>query len=119
MPASKFKPSTSPRVATSLPLLVSKFVKSNQLTYFHSIADDVADDEDGETVINIVEAHKLNELTLSKKDTMAMIKALLKKIVQHLKDNGNEERVKPFQVGATEMIKFIMGKFDEMQIFAG
>ena len=50
---------------------------------------------------------------------MAMLKAYLKKLVQYLKDNGKEERVKDFQKGATAMIKFVMGKFDEMQIFCG
>merc|ERR1711998_300608 len=83
-------------------------------------ADDVADDDDGgETVINVVEAHKLNELTLSKKDTAAIMKALLKRIVGHLNENGKEDRVAPFKAGATEAIKFIMGKFDEFQIFSG
>ena len=48
-----------------------------------------------------------------------MLKALLKRIVGHLKDNGKEDRVDAFKAGATEMIKFVMGKFDEMQIFTG
>ena len=77
------------------------------------------EDEGGETVINVVEAHKLVEMTLSKKDTMAMLKPYLKKVVQYLKDNGNEDRVPGFQKGATELIKFVIGKHDEMQIFVG
>ena len=48
-----------------------------------------------------------------------MLKAYLKKVVEHLNTNGKEERVAGFKQGATEMIKFIMGKFDEFQIFAG
>lgn len=44
---------------------------------------------------------------------MNMLKAYLKKVVTHLTDNGKEERVPGFKAGATEMIKFIMGKFDE------
>merc|ERR1711937_34157 len=88
---------------------------------FVAIAADDEDDggEGGETVINIVEAHKLNELTLSKKDCMAMLKAYLKRMVEYLTENGKEERVPEFKKGATEMIKFIMGKFDEFQIFSG
>ena len=58
-------------------------------------------------------------MQLSKKDTMAMLKAFLKKVVGHLKENGKEDRVAEFQKGATEMVKFIMGRFDEFQIFAG
>ena len=50
---------------------------------------------------------------------MAMLKAYLKRVVGHLNDNGKEDRVQGFKTGATEMIKFIMGKYDEMQIFAG
>ena len=50
---------------------------------------------------------------------MATIKVYLKRVVAFLKENGKEDRVKDFQKGATEMIKFIVGKFDEMQIFTG
>ena len=82
-------------------------------------ADDEDDGGEGETVINVVDAHKLQEMTLSKKDPMVMIKAYLKRVVGWLKENGKEDRVAGFQKGATEMVKFVMGKFDEMQIFAG
>ena len=81
-------------------------------------ADDEDDGGEGETVINVVDAHNLNELTLSKKDTMAMVKALMKRTVGHLEEK-NPERVDGFKKGATDMVKFVMGKFDEMQIFAG
>ena len=50
---------------------------------------------------------------------MAMLKALMKKIVGYLTENGKEDRVAGFKKGATEMVKFIMGRFDEMQIFTG
>jgi len=53
-------------------------------------------------------------MTLSKKDVMSMLKGYLKRVVDHLKENGKEDRVDGFKKGATEMIKFIMGKFDEM-----
>merc|ERR1712216_623388 len=82
-------------------------------------ADDEAGDEEGESVINLVDAHKLQELELSKKNAMQMIKALMKKTAAYLKENGGEDRVKPFMQGATQLVKFIMGKFDEMQIFMG
>ena len=83
------------------------------------IADDVAEEGEGETVINVVDAHKLNEMQLSKKDTMVMLKAYLKRVVAYLKENGKEDRVAGFQKGATTMVKLVMEKFDEMQIFAG
>ena len=49
---------------------------------------------------------------------MAMVKALMKRTVGHLTEK-NPDRVDGFKKGATDMVKFIMGKFDEMQIFAG
>ena len=83
-------------------------------------SDDVVDDDgEGVTVINIVEAHKLEECTLTQKDFMAIIKPYMKRVVAHLKENGKEDRVDGFKKGATEMIKFIVSKFDEMQIFTG
>ena len=72
---------------------------------------------DTESKINIVHAHKLVELNLPKKVALGAIKVYLGRIVNHLKENGKEDRVKPFQQGATEFIKFVMGKYDEMQIF--
>jgi len=57
------------------------------------------------TVLNIVEAHELNEVTLDKKSLMALIKGLLKKIEAKLKENGKEDRVADFKKGATNMVK--------------
>ena len=50
---------------------------------------------------------------------MGLIKALMKRTVEKLKETGKEDRVDGFKKGATDMVKFIMGKFDEMQIFMG
>jgi len=76
-------------------------------------------DDNSQTVVNVVHAHKLVETNFSKKDFMALVKAYLKKVVEKLKENGKEDRVKGFQQGATEMVKFIVGHFDEMQFFMG
>ena len=81
--------------------------------------EEEVDESGGETVINVVDAHKLQECQLSKKDTMAMLKAYLKRVVGYLKENGKEDRVPGFKKGATDMIKLIMEKFDEMMIFTG
>ena len=83
-----------------------------------ALVDDENDGE-GETVVNVVDAHQLQETQLSKKDFMSLVKPYLKKVVEKLKENGKEDRVKGFQQGATEMIKFIVGRYDEMQIFMG
>ena len=50
---------------------------------------------------------------------MALVKPYLKKVTEKLKENGKEARVLEFQKGATELVKFIIAKFDEMQIFTG
>ena len=50
---------------------------------------------------------------------MALVKPYLKKVSAHLTDNGKAERVPEFKKGATELIKFVISKFDEMQIFTG
>ena len=57
-----------------------------------AIGDEELEDEGpGETVLNIVDAHGLNELTLDKKALMGIIKALMKRTVGHMKENGKEE----------------------------
>ena len=70
-------------------------------------------------MINIVHAHNLQETNFSKADFMAVIKPYLKKVVAKLKENGKDDRVAGFQQGATELIKFIVNRYDEMQIFMG
>ena len=99
-------------------------VQAKYITKGNEKIDIGGDDQDeeeaeGETVINVVDAHQLQETQLSKKDFMTMVKAYLKKVVAHLKEKGKEDRVPEFQKGATEMIKFIVGKYDEMMIFTG
>jgi len=56
---------------------------------------------------------------LDKKEFMNNIKAYLKKLEGHLKENSKEDRVPGFKKGATEMIKFIVGNFDKMSFYAG
>ena len=83
-------------------------------------SDDIADeDENAEMVVDIVDSFKLNEIQLTKKDFMGYVKGFLKAVVAKLKENGKEDRVKEFQKGATEAVKFIVGKIDEMQFFTG
>ena len=73
-----------------------------------------------ETVIDIVDAHKLVEVKdWSKKDFTTYVKGYLKKIKAKLTEEGKQDRIADFQKGATEMVKFILSKFEEMQIFSG
>jgi len=50
---------------------------------------------------------------------MGLIKAYLKKTKAWLVENGKEDRAEGFMSGATGMVKQIMGKFDEVQIWCG
>ena len=104
-------------------------------TFSNKILDN--DEEDGgaaggddvETVINIVEAHRLQEITLEKKVFMGYIKGTsisisylidyLKKVKAKLEENGKADRVATFQKGATAFVKHIVEKFDEIQFFTG
>ena len=50
---------------------------------------------------------------------MLWAKSYLKAVEEKMKENGKDERIPDFKKGATALFKFIIGKFDEMQIFAG
>ncbi len=87
------------------------------------IASDEEDEMggDGPQVIDIVEAHRLQEVhNVDKKAWMGMIKVFLKKCKDKLTELGKtEEEIKAFMKGATELVKFIGSKFDEFQLFTG
>lgn len=82
--------------------------------------DVIEDDGSGETVVDVVDAFKYNEIPgFSKKDFMTWCKGYLAKVTEKLKANGKEARVDGFKAGATDLVKFVVSKYDEMQIFAG
>ena len=82
--------------------------------------DVIEDDGTGETVVDIVDYFKYNEIPgFQKKDFMAWVKGYLAKVTDKLKANGKEDRVDGFKKGATELVKFVISKWDEMQVFAG
>eukprot|EP01111_Echinosteliopsis_oligospora_P011383 TRINITY_DN374_c0_g1_i1.p1 TRINITY_DN374_c0_g1~~TRINITY_DN374_c0_g1_i1.p1 ORF type:complete len:170 (+),score=45.04 TRINITY_DN374_c0_g1_i1:391-900(+) len=76
-------------------------------------ADDVA-----QTVNNLEDAHKLQVTSYDKKSYLGHLKAYMKRVVEHLKEN-NPSRVEPFQKGAQEMAKKIIAKFDDYQFYTG
>jgi hypothetical protein len=83
-------------------------------------SDDVnEDDGEGETVVDLVDSFGLLEMNLSKKDFMGYVKDFLKANVKMMKEDGREDRVKAFQAGATEAVKFIVSKIGEFQFFMG
>ena len=55
---------------------------------------------------------------LKKKDVMTWAKGYLKLVAEKLTET-NPERVPEFKKGSTALFKFIVGKFDEFQIYSG
>ena len=74
---------------------------------------------DAVSVVDIVDAFGLQEVTLSKAEFMAYIKVYLPKVKKHLEATGKAERVPVFQKGATQFVKHIVEKWDEVQVYAG
>jgi hypothetical protein len=56
---------------------------------------------------------------MAKKDFAAYVKTDLAAVVAKLEATGKAERIPEFKKGATELVKFILSKFDEFQIYTG
>ena len=56
---------------------------------------------------------------MSKKEFMAYIKDYFKKIIAYLEENGKKDRVDGFKKGAQAFIKFIIGKYDDVELYTG
>ena len=56
---------------------------------------------------------------MAKKDFAAYVKTYLAAVVAKLEATGKAERIPEFKKGATELVKFILSKFDEFQIYTG
>ena len=76
------------------------------------------DGNEGEKVLNIPKHFHLQEMELPKKDFMLWAKDYMKKLLPKLQKD-DPDRVADFKRGATDMIKFVMSKYDEFQLFAG
>jgi hypothetical protein len=81
--------------------------------------DESAVDDKTVTVIDVVDSLRLAEISLDKKGFMAYIKGYLKAIKEKLEASGKADRVAPFQKGATELVKYLVSKWDEVQIWTG
>lgn len=76
-------------------------------------------DEDNEKVIDVIYNANLKQVNMSKKEFGAYIKDYFKKVIEHLEKNGKADRVDGFKKGATDFVKFIMKKFDDVEIYTG
>lgn len=71
-----------------------------------------------ERVIDVIDKFTLNETGYTKKEYTVYIKAYMQKLKKHLMEN-NPERVEGFMKGATDFVKYVMGRFDEFKFYSG
>ena len=71
---------------------------------------------DGEKVLDVIDTFKYNETAFDKKGYTSYIKNYMKKVKAHL-EIKNPERVADFIKGAGEMVKWILGQFEEFTFY--
>jgi hypothetical protein len=83
-----------------------------------AIASDdlIEDDGTGETVVDIVDSFKYNEIPgFGKADFMTWCKGYLAKLTEKLTAKGKtEDEIKAFKARATDLVKFIVANYKEM-----
>ena len=72
-----------------------------------------------EMVLDVVANSELKQVNMSKKEFMAYIKDYFKKIIAYLEENGKKDRVDGFKKGAQAFIKYIIPKYDEIELYTG
>lgn len=73
----------------------------------------------GEKKPNVVVYGNLQPYQMSKKEYMSYIKGYFAKIVKYLEEHDKKDRVETFKKGATAFTKFIIPKFDDVELFVG
>jgi hypothetical protein len=100
-----------------------KFITLSEGGYDIGCSGDVPEEElalaeGARSVINIVDAFRLQETTFDKKAYMAYIKGYMKRVKSHLEITC-PERVSIFMEKAQSAVKKILGQFKEWQFFTG
>ena len=72
-----------------------------------------------EKVIDVIYNANLQQFFMSKSEFMAYIKDYFGRVVKYLEENGKADRVPTFKKGCTAFIKFIVPKFDDIEIYVG
>ena len=72
-----------------------------------------------EMVLDVVANSEIKQVNMSKKVFMAYIKDYFKKVIAYLEENGKADRVDGFKKGAQAFIKFIVPKYDEIELYTG
>ena len=81
--------------------------------------DEAPAQEGVEMVLDVIANSELKQVNMSKKEFMAYIKDYFKKIIAYLEENGKKERVDGFKKGAQAFIKFIVPKYDDIELYTG
>ncbi|CBZ56251.1 Translationally-controlled tumor protein,related [Neospora caninum Liverpool] len=89
----------------------------------YGIADNSEEDGGGvdsatETVIDVVDAFRLQETPFSKKEFGTYIKGYMQRVKTHL-EKTQPDRVDKFMSGGQALVKKILGQFDDFQFFLG
>ena len=97
-----------------------RYVKKGNTQVMIASDDVIEEDENAETVVDIVDSFGFNELKdFPKKDFMVYIKGFLAAVSAKLEAKGKAERIPEFKKGATEAVKLIVARYDEFQIYTG
>lgn len=75
-------------------------------------------DNSTETVIDVVDAFRLQETPFSKKEFGTYIKGYMQRVKGHL-EKSQPDRVEKFMSGGQALVKKILGQFDDFQFFLG
>ena len=81
--------------------------------------DEAPAQEGVEMVLDVIANSELKQINMSKKEFMAYIKDYFKKIIAYLEENGKKDRVDGFKKGAQAFIKFIVPKYDDIELYTG
>jgi hypothetical protein len=97
-----------------------RYVKKGNTQVMIASDDVIEEDENAETVVDIVDSFGFNELKdFPKKDFMVYIKGFLAAVSAKLEAKGKADRIPEFKKGATEAVKLIVARYDEFQIYTG
>lgn len=103
--------------------LQGKMITVREGSYDIGCSGDVPEEEsaageDVRSVIDVVEAFKLQEMPFDKKSFMTYIKGYMKRVKEHLEAN-KADRVQTFMTGAQNFVKKMLGEFDDYQFYSG
>lgn len=80
--------------------------------------EEEAVDPTAERVNEIEDAFQLQETPFTKKEYSTYIKGYMQRLRKHLEEN-DPDRVKDFMAGASQLVKFVLGNFNEFQFYVG